>query len=118
MPKRASVRYGRLVLEFFEIVNVLIYALCALVTLIFYWFERENAKLILPCFVFLAIGLAPVPTWTAVLMPFLVAATLLSFRKKAKPVHFDYQKHLLALLDNGTLTQKQYDEESSRIGNR
>lgn len=105
-------------LEFFEIVAVVVYLLCALVTGILAWFERENVKLLVPCFAFLAIGMAPVPTWVSILMPFLVVTTLLSFRKKKANLGFDYQKHLLALLDNGTLSQKQYEEESSRIRNR
>jgi hypothetical protein len=118
MPKGHSLRYGGAVLEFFEIVTIVVYALCALVTGIVAWFERANVKLIFPCFAFLAIGIAPVPTWAVVLMPFLVVFTLLSFRKTTKNPGFDYQKHLLALLDNGTLSQDQYDEESSRISNR
>lgn len=124
IPNSGSLRYGGAVFEFFEIVAVLIYALCALVTGILAWFERDNVKLILPCYSFLAIGMASifagpfVPIWAVVLMPFLVVFTLLIFRKKAPRRHFDYQKHLLALLDSGRLTQAQYDEESSRIGNR
>jgi hypothetical protein len=111
-------RYGDGVLEFFEIVSVLLYALCALVVCVVAWFDRTNTKLILPCFVFLGIGLAPVPGWVVVVMPFLAALTLLAFHARAKREPFDYQKHLLVLRDNGALTQAQYEEESARIAGR
>lgn len=116
LPK-AQLRYGPSVLEFFEIVAVAIYLLCALLTLAATWFDRSNAKLIIPCFIFLGIGFSPVPRWVVVLMPFLAGITLLAFRKRTKREPFDYQKHLLALRDNGTLSQAEYAEESARIAN-
>ena len=50
-------RYGRAVLEFFEIVTIVIYALLTLVTLTLGWFDAKNARLILPSIGMLALGL-------------------------------------------------------------
>ena len=111
-------RYGLAVLEFFEIVAVLIYSMCAFITIAIAWLNKNNARLIPPCFLFLVVGFfAPVPSWVVVIMPMLAIVTLLSFRKTTKREPFDYQRHLLALRDNGTLTQAQYEEESARIAN-
>lgn len=110
-----DLRYGVLVFEFYEIVAVPIYLLCFVVSLAVAWFDRRNARLLIPCLVFLGIGFAPVPAWVAILMPMLAALTLLLFRKTTKHEPFDYQKHLLALRDHGILSQAAYEEESARI---
>lgn len=108
-------RYVQAVLEFFEIVTIVIYALLTLVTLTLGWFDAKNARLILPSIVMLALGVVFHGTLLTLLMPLGVVALLLVFRHSTKREPFDYQKHLLALLDSGTISQAQYEEESARI---
>ncbi|MCP4444777.1 MAG: hypothetical protein GY811_05455 [Myxococcales bacterium] len=103
------------VLEFFDIVAAIIYALFVLLALAMAWLDRANTKLIPPCLLLLAFGFAPIPRWLVVLLPFLVSIILLSFRKREKSEPFDYARHLLALRDNGTLSQAKYEQEKARL---
>ncbi len=118
-PQASAVSYGAPVLEFFQIVAIVVYALCTLLTLIFAWFDRANTRLIPSNLAVLALGLfAPVPSVVKILMPFVAIGTLLAFGKRGERKSFDYQEHLVQLLEAGTITQAAYDEESRRIASR